>query len=90
MKVLNRIVSLIITLLALTVFTVFAIAEETQTYKLTIENTCEDLLSADSSGMGASLLSRNVYSGTFGNQLSGVTKEIYDSMVKNYAADTTH
>ena len=59
-----------------------------ETYTLTVENTHENSFTADDSSEGwVSFFGNTAFSGCYGNQLSGVAKELYDSLVKNYATD---
>lgn len=90
----KRIISLLMVALMLATsvpyvnLTVGAVDEETETYTLTLENTLSDSLTAESSAVGGvSFFGSREFDGCYGNQLDGVSREIYDSLVKNYATD---
>ena len=92
MKTITRIISLLMVVLMLTAsvpFTPVSAADDgTEEYTLTVENTYADSSLAENSAVGGmSFFGSTEFDGCYGNQLSGVAKEIYDSMVKNYAAD---
>ena len=57
-------------------------------YSLVIEKTYADSLAAENSAEGMiAFFGDTVFDGCYGNQLSGVARELYDSLVKNYATD---
>lgn len=92
MKTLNRLISLLMVALMLTAFVPFtsvsAADEETENYNLTIENTYSTSFLAESGVVGGmSFFGSTEFEECYGNQLSGVAREIYDSMVKSYVVD---
>ena len=92
MKTLNRIISLLMVALMLTAavpFTPVSAADDgTESYTLTVENTYTDSSLAESSNFGGmSFFGSTEFDGCYGNQLSGVAREIYDSLVKKYVTD---
>lgn len=63
----------------------YSLDSDTEIYTLVVENVCAEPVR---SGAGtASAFSLDAYSGSYGDQLSGTAKEIYDSMVKHYVTD---
>ncbi len=61
---------------------------EDEEYTLTVENTYADSsVSQNSTAGGISFFGVTEFDGCYGNQLSGTSKELYDSLVKNYATD---
>ncbi len=92
MKILNRIISLFMVALMLTatvtITPVSAVEVITENYTLTVENPCVDSSVAENSAFGGiSFFGSAEFDGCYGNQLSGVAKELYDSLVKNYVTD---
>lgn len=63
---------------------------DTENYNLTFEASLADSFMAESSAEGAvSFFGSAEFDGCYGNQLSDVARELYDSLVKSYAADKT-
>jgi len=61
---------------------------DTENYTLTFEASLADSFTAESSAEGAvSFFGSAEFDGCYGNQLSDVARELYDSLVKSYAAD---
>ena len=92
MKMLNRIISLLMVALMLTTavpFTPVSAADDgVESYTLTVEKTYGDSSLAENSSVGGmSFFGSTEFDGCYGNQLSGVAREIYDSLVKSYATD---
>lgn len=94
MKPFNRIISLLMVLLMLITsvpyenIQVSAASDEEENYTLTLENTYEDSFAASNSATGGiSFFGDTGFNGCYGNQLSGVAKEFYDSMADYYAAN---
>lgn len=89
-KILSSICVAILILLAVIPFATANAADKSREnytsleLSVTFEETFTPNSKADS---GISLFSNTVYSGCFGNQLDGSSKEIYDSLVQNYATD---
>lgn len=92
MKFFNRIISLFMVALMLMTaipFTAVKAAEDmTEEYTAVAEETLSDSSVAESSSAGGRILFGSAeFDGCYGNQLSGVAKELYDSIVKIYAID---
>lgn len=92
MNTMNRIISLLmVTLMFITAvpFVPAGAAESAEeNYTLTVENSFIDSsLSENSTVGGISFFGGAEFDGCYGNQLSGVARELYDSMVKNFATD---
>lgn len=92
MSYIKRIVSLfMVSLMLITAvpFTAVKAAEDTtEEYTVVAEETLSDSSLAESSAEGGRIFFGNTeFDGCYGNQLSGVAKELYDLMVKKYATD---
>lgn len=92
MKTITRIISLFMVALILTTSVPFtpvsAVDVGTENYTLNMEKTYADSSLAESSAVGGmSFFGSAEFDGCYGNQLSGVAREIYDSLVKNYVTD---
>ena len=94
MKTFNRIISLLMVVLMLatsvpyTVFTASAADDSTESYTLTLESNPVDSFVAENSAEGMmSFFGDTIFDGCYGNQLSGVARELYDSIVKTYATN---
>ena len=94
MKIFNRILSFfMVVLLLMTVksylsSSVYAVNYETENYTLDVDVALADSFVAESSAEGIfSFFSRTQFDGCYGNQISGVAREVYDSLVKNYVTD---
>ena len=94
MKIFNRILSFImVVLLLMTVksylsSSVYAVNYETENYTLDVDVALADSFVAESSAEGIfSFFSRTQFDGCYGNQISGVAREVYDSLVKTYVTD---
>ena len=92
MKYFNRIISLLMVALMLITAIPFAnvsaadnVSEE---HTVSVDEAFSDSFTAESSTASELIFFGNTeFDGCYGNQLSGVVKEIYDSLVKNYATD---
>ncbi len=92
MKIFNRIVSLLMVMLMLisTVSSVTAAEDKnrTEVYTFTVENTFTDSSLAENSAPGVMRFFRRTgFDGCYGNQLSYLARELYDSLVKNYVTE---
>ncbi len=92
MKILNRIISLFMVALMLITSVLFipvsAAGEAVGNYSFTVEGECAESYLAENVDAGVvRWFRRAVYDGCYGNQLDGVSREIYDSLVKNFAED---
>ncbi|MBR5825726.1 MAG: hypothetical protein IKY78_01430 [Clostridia bacterium] len=88
MKTFNRILSLLMVVLMLiaSAYTVVAVNTDAENYTLTLESNSADAFTTENSTEGkVALFGRVVFDGCYGNQLDGVAKELYDSMVSYYA-----
>lgn len=94
MKTLKHVIFLLMVILLLTTFVLFtpanAVDDGVENYTLTVENTYADSSVAGSCNFGGmSFFGVAKFDGCYGNQLSGVAREIYDSLVKSYAMNKT-
>ncbi|MBQ8029114.1 MAG: fibronectin type III domain-containing protein, partial [Clostridia bacterium] len=92
MKTFNRVLSLLMIALMLAASIPFipvsAVEEETENYALTINNTYSQSYLAENSAVGGVFFfGSSEFDGCYGNQLSGVARELYDAFVKNYVTD---
>ncbi len=92
MKILNRIISLFMVALmiiaSLPFIPVSAARETVKNYSFTVEGECAESYLAENGAAGVMrLFRRTAFDGCYGNQLAGASREIYDSLVKNYAED---
>lgn len=92
MKTITRIISLFMVALILTTSVPFtpvsAVDVGTENYTLNMEKTYADSSLAESSAVGGmSFFGRTEFDGCYGNQLLGVAREIYDSLVENYTTE---
>ncbi len=92
MKILNRIISLFMVALMLVSavpFTIVGAADDvSENYIFESETvSVESSFDAGNALTGVSFFNCAEFEGCYGNQLSGTAKEIYDSLVKNYAED---
>lgn len=61
---------------------------EVKTYSLVVNETPEDISLKESAfNSEISLFSRRVFSTCYGDQLTGIAKEVYDSLVEKYATE---
>ncbi len=92
MKTITRIISLLMVALILTTSVPFtpvsAVDVGTENYTLNMEKTYADSSLAESSAVGGmSFFGSTEFDGCYGNQLLGVAREIYDSLVENYTTE---
>ena len=92
MKAFRQVISVIMAVLmlftAVPLASVSAAEEKTENYTLTLENTYNDSLTAGSSSLGQmSFFGSTEFNGCYGNQLPELARELYDSMVKQFATD---
>ena len=91
MKKSIRILFLLITVFIITAFTLVsagAAAERNEEHTFVVEAICaEPSHSGSGIAVAKDYYSLKAYSGRYGNQLTGVSKEIYNSMVKQYVTD---